>query len=352
MSEISHDLPELRARFAVQDFLVDFLGGLVPGLLFLLGLVFSILPVILLAFAALLGAPRITFGSFIARGLEATKLTPNTIWIAGFLVLITIAYVVGHLFYRRGPKVPDQESFRRITKRYLRERRRAKRKKQSRAPWWHLRATAEKFGTWRHERSDILHEEERDELKRDFGCSSFDDCEFPYPYLDLYLERRGHHHLLPFIRWKGGSEMRSKTYVNLLKIRLRYHHPEKCSEVIKNEAHVRLSSSTWHVARALRFCSLGAIIALLLPFFVVIFLGSPYYDPWGRAIMAALTMPLSVLFLAWFGRSRIENILHYQRMREVFFVLETAYIAFREHPELLEPPFSEFVEAIRGEGAE
>src|SRR5215210_3661478 len=130
MSEtISHDLPELRARFAVQDFLVDFLGGLVPGLLFLLGLVFSAFPVILLAFAALLGAPRVTFGNFVAQALEATRQTPNTIWIAGFFILITIAYVVGHLFYRRGPKTPDQESFKQITGRFLRDREKSRKKR-------------------------------------------------------------------------------------------------------------------------------------------------------------------------------------------------------------------------------
>lgn len=85
---IDHDLPELRARFAVQDFLVDFLGGLVPGLLFLLGLVFSALPVLLLAFAALLGAPRVTFGKFVAQALEATSSTLSD-RMAGLRVLIS-----------------------------------------------------------------------------------------------------------------------------------------------------------------------------------------------------------------------------------------------------------------------
>ena len=304
---ISHDLPELRARFAVQDFLVDLLGGLVPGLLFLFGLAFSILPVILLVYAALLGAPRITFGSFVAKALEATKQTPNTIWIAGFFVLVTIAYVVGHFFYRRGPKTPDQESFRRI--------------------------------------KDPSKTEQ--ELKNELGCSTYGDCEFPYPNLDDYLRKRGHDHLLPFVRWRGGNTLRSKTYINLLKIRLRYHYPEKCSEVIKNEAHVRLSSSTWYVARALRFCSLGAIGFLFLSLCTLLAVRPDAYESWLRAIVAAIIMPISVEALAEFGRTRIEKILHYQRMREVFFVLETSYIAFSNNPEALDPPFSEFVKAIR-----
>jgi hypothetical protein len=322
----------------------------VPGLLFLLGLVFSVLPVILLAFAALLGAPRVTFGNFVAQALEATRQTPNTIWIAGFLVLITIAYVVGHLFYRRGPKTPDQESFKQITARFLKDRERSQKKKGSAVQQAAEASnpTEEKSGNGNTAQAKKEESEKKEALKGEFGCSSYEDCEFPYPFLDVYLKQRGHDHLLPFVRWKSGSELRSKTYINLLKIRLRYHYPEKCSEVIKNEAHVRLSSSTWHVARALRFCSLGAIVVLIaLPALILLVSGVQDFDPWFRAILAALLMPFSVLMLAEFGRSRIEKILHYQRMREVFFVLETAYIAFRNNPEDLDPPFSEFVEFVR-----
>ena len=311
MSEaIDSDIPEIRARFAVQDFLVDLLGGLVPGLLFLLGLAFSVLPVIMFTLSAILDSPYLNFGSLAVRALEASKETPNTIWIAGFFVLLAIAYVVGHLFYRRGPRRPDQESFRRITK--------------------GLSGDAEK-------------------LRSEFGCSSYDECEFPYPFLDRYLQRRGHDHLLPFVRWEGGNSLRSKTYINLLKIRLRYFHPEKCSEVIKNEAHVRLSSSTWHVARAMRICSLVAIGVLLLALFRLPFLEGAASDAWIRSMLVALMMPASVLVLALFGKRQIENILHYQRMREVFFVLETSYIAFREQPEQLDPPFFKFVESVSGE---
>jgi len=40
--------------------------------------------------------------------------------------------------------------------------------------------------------------------------------------------------------------------------------------------------------------------------------------------------------------SRVEDFLHYQRLREIFYVLETAFTAFRDSPHLLNPPFDGF----------
>lgn len=153
-----NEIPELRARFALQDFFVDLLGGLVPGLLFILGLSFSLLPVLLVGIAIVLGTPRIGGSAAITGTLGATRETPSAIWIAGLFVLVAIAYVVGHLFYRKGPKQPDRKSFSRITK-----------------------------------------GEDPVKLRSDYGCASQTDCAFPYPNMDLYLKQRGHDHLLPLV---------------------------------------------------------------------------------------------------------------------------------------------------------
>ncbi|HTH50029.1 MAG TPA: hypothetical protein VMB21_21125, partial [Candidatus Limnocylindria bacterium] len=50
--------------------------------------------------------------------------------------------------------------------------------------------------------------------------------------------------------------------------------------------------------------------------------------------------PLLVLLFSNFAKNKIEDFLHYQRLREVFFVLETAFTAFRERYYLLSPPLS------------
>jgi hypothetical protein len=38
---------------------------------------------------------------------NALKNTPNTIWLPVFGIMVTLAYVVGHLFYRRDPEKPE-----------------------------------------------------------------------------------------------------------------------------------------------------------------------------------------------------------------------------------------------------
>jgi hypothetical protein len=308
--ELPDDLPELRGKFASHDFFVDFLGALVPGMLFLLGLALILLPTLHAVFVEFLGQPRVSLGSSLRTILESTQNTPNTLWIIGFFVIVAISYVVGHLFYRRDPKKPNQHSFRKLTK--------------GKSP---------------------------DELVSDYACSSADDCEFPYPFFDAYLVKRGHEHLLPLVRWKKDHrDQRSKTYVNMLKIRLRYHCPHKCSSIIRNEGHVRLATSTWYVTRALRYCF--AIIAIPL-FGILLYLLARQAPVAGLfAATPTLIPPLAVAILSEFGRDRIEKFLHYQRMREVFFVLETAYTAFRDQPELLNPPFDEFVAAMPLTGAE
>jgi hypothetical protein len=50
--------------------------------------------------------------------------------------------------------------------------------------------------------------------------------------------------------------------------------------------------------------------------------------------------PAFVLFTGEYIRTRIENFIHYQRLREIFYVLETAFIAFRGDWSKLSPPFS------------
>lgn len=57
-----------------------------------------------------------------------------------------------------------------------------------------------------------------------------------------------------------------------------------------------------------------------------------------------LAAPIFVFVLSWFAWRTIRGFLHYQRLREVFFVLETAYTAFRGKYDLLKPPFDELPE--------
>jgi hypothetical protein len=55
--------------------------------------------------------------------------------------------------------------------------------------------------------------------------------------------------------------------------------------------------------------------------------------------LPALSAPTIVAIFSTYSWWAIRGFLHYQRMREVIFVLETAFTAFHLNFELLNPPF-------------
>jgi len=267
-------------RLSIRELIVDFLGSLVPGL------VFVSCAVVLLAWpltSALQEALTI---------LGSTRTMPNiyagvaqfaaAIRVELTILLVMVAYVAGHLFYRQDPKIPDERSFRR---------------------------TVSKTDEW---------------------VADFDNCEFPYLHFDRYLRSRGLTHLLQLTEWCA-SGRRTKNFVNILKIRLFFEHPEKCGSIAKNEAHVRLMASTWYMSRALKYLA-GTVAVLVVA--TALFAGPSPRDVLLHSIPAA---PALFVFVVAFGTQRIiERFLHYQRVREVIWVLETAYVAYRDSPERLQ----------------
>jgi len=339
-------LDELRARFAARDFFVDFLGGLVPGILFLLGICAALGPPLYAVVDGFSPNDKIPLGQLAQTVLTAAQGTPNFLWIALFLIAIGLAYVIGHLFYRQDPKTPNRVSFRKLKSREIRKMK-IQRKRDWLKPWfwtpiWHgLRL-------WRNAEKQLGEKDRRSlnkKLRTEFACTTQEECQFPYPYLAAYLKQRGLDHLLPFVTWskKPAQKKRSKIYINTLKIRLRHHYQEGVSVIVRNEAHVRLASSTWYATKALQITSwVGFLLfgAALVGYSS--YTGSVSLTSAFTAHLSTFAFPLGVWVLGMRGRSRIERFLHYQRLREVFYVLETAYTAFRQEPWLLKPPFEDF----------
>jgi hypothetical protein len=108
-----------RKRLAIEEFLIDFLGGLVPGVLFLGATVFALFPplhalTLALWTPASVGAARASLFEVAMKVLQSTANTPSAIW---FMMLgggMLLAYVSGHLFYRHDPKRANRSSFRRL----------------------------------------------------------------------------------------------------------------------------------------------------------------------------------------------------------------------------------------------
>ena len=102
--------------------------------------------------------------------------------------------------------------------------------------------------------------------------------------------------------------------------------PEGYSLVRKNEAHIRMSSSTWHMAQPLKWIS-GAVALLMFAALLVnndivhvcqcnLGFGTTKY---GSVI--ALLLPLSVLGFLFYVQHHICMFIHYQRMREIFYTI-------------------------------
>ena len=310
-------------RLALHDFLVDLLGGLVPGILFTIAVLVAFVPAVESLHGSLCTpVPQSSAGSSIRELVEATRDTPNMVWISVLLLGLLVSYVIGHLFYRRDPKGPDREGFELLARQHPSD------------------AELREYATARGKKLEGEEDTRRREwLRINFACATAEECEFPYPNLADYLGERGHHHLLPLVPWKRRRMSRSKTFINRLKIRLSYYHPEKCRMIVRNEAHVRLATSTWYVAKGLLV--LGAAAAILVTASLGIALGRKELTTWWCALswyVGAVLWPLFVFVIAMFCRRMTSRFIHYQRLREAFYVLELAYTAFRDTPDLLASP--------------
>ena len=100
---------------AVREFIVEFLGSLVPGIAFL----FAILPALVIPIATIaltfLPHPKVPLPSL--QGAIPASVSDILFLLfpllMGFFVFV---YIAGHLFYRQNPKIADEASFKRISK--------------------------------------------------------------------------------------------------------------------------------------------------------------------------------------------------------------------------------------------
>lgn len=279
----------------LTDLYIDFLGSLVPGL-------FTIVLAggVLFASAFVLCQSCSSRASSVASGPVATpqsshKESPD-FWLGPYgttVIALVLAYVMGSVFYRQDPKVPDARSARLI---------------------------------WRKTKS----KEDRERLAVQPTSEHFEDitpydAQFPYFFLHEYLTGRGLQHLAQLVPWKGRYpdtwKYRTKMFINLLKIRLQFSVPEKCKEIVRNEAHVRMATSVWYATNWVMVASVVGLAFLLIASVRRLLGGVDHM------LLGAFALDLVVLLIAVVMRFKIERFLHYLRVREVVYVLETAHFA-------------------------
>jgi hypothetical protein len=188
-----------------------------------------------------------------------------------------------------------------------------------------------------------LQKEIEQKLRVDYGATSVSDCEFPYPMMKEYLDKRKLIHLSEFVVWDDKKSTRSKLYVNILKMRINILFPNHVKQLVRNEAHVRLASSTWHVCVSQRWFSWLVLCSFLVLSVLEYKFANPGRMTWLNLLKGYYSLalwPAIALLAAEYCRSKINMFFHYQRMREVVSVLENAYTLFGSNNfEKLSAPF-------------
>lgn len=182
----------------------------------------------------------------------------------------------------------------------------------------------------------------------DFGCATEKRCEFPYLNYYKYLLKRNLTNLLKYVDWHT-VEGRTKNKINSLKIKIQIFASEAYALINKNESHVRMSSSTWHISKLLIWITgITFCLLTLIEFVPVIWnkdtprqktsivvqnndngsnLSNTYqyhidYKPSLVNKCVAILTPLLMLLLVIYLKIMITKFIHYQRMREIQYTLQ------------------------------
>lgn len=308
------EIPSPVGKLNVRMLIVDFFGSLIPGIIFtgissiiILLVLFSSIEIIYLIFPI---NNNLEFNLFsFTNNISAIVSSFRFELIIFFLFL---SYVLGHIFYRQDLKVPDKLSFSRI-------------------------------------RSEM-----NDKQLKEWVAKNESEVEYPYTNLQGYLESRGLKHLSQMVPWSRNDKKdknkehikRTKYFIGILKIRLSYYCPDKCGTLIRNEAHIRLSSTTWYLSCKIRKICIISILFPIVSLILSIVKNQILLFPQNLNYF----IPIFIIFIMYILIIRIiktiEKFLHYQRVREIVHVLETAYNLFRERIDLMSDIYPEYSKSI------
>lgn len=185
----------------------------------------------------------------------------------------------------------------------------------------------------------------------DLGCATAKRCEFPYLNYYKYLLKRNLIDLLKYVDWYTVEE-RTKNKVNSLKIKIQIFASEAYALINKNESHIRMSSSTWHISKLLIIIALMASVVTFIPLCVslrdnmdsthenvtstheiilsqkedILSIQENNGDPNNMMTIPNCTIafvaPFLMLLFVLYIKNRITKFIHYQRMREIQYTLQ------------------------------
>ena len=157
-------------------------------------------------------------------------------------------------------------------------------------------------------------------IQSELGCISENNCTFPYVYYYKYLLKRNLSSYLDEVTWNA-DHSRSKNVINNYKIEIQMFAPEGYALVRRNESHIRMSSSTWHMAQPLKLLLSIVSLAKFISLFIcdegicIKFNNMEYKQ------FVLFLIPFCILLFLVYVQRRITHFIHYQRMREVFYTI-------------------------------
>lgn len=151
----------------------------------------------------------------------------------------------------------------------------------------------------------------------------FPEIDYPYVNLGGYLAAR---ELSISRRAQWNQSTRSKMKTNTYKVEIAAKMPNMMSVINKNEAHIRFMNSMWCASAVLLWCALfiglaSAALWALLPCAVQ---GSALLQLFSRNnLFIVAVISLLYVVVSLFVKHGVKKIIHYQRVRELVFLLTT-----------------------------
>lgn len=255
-----------------RDYFIDFLACLIPGFVFLVISASLISSTIYVAFKFLPAFQSISIVTI--DSLDKIKKVFNyPFWI--HVSIFILSYMFGFFLYRQDPKRPDHVS-------YLKN-----------------RNTVKGYNKW--------------VIKNNSGLAP-SEVQFPYCNLSDYLKSRGFGDVWKYINWncddesgapQKGQKNRSKAFINKLKMRIAFFYPESISTIIKNEAHIRFSSSSWYAFEIVTKLLYGAVVLLI--FYETLYLIQTTPEWYISAILMILNISILIACYVSYRHKKSEN---------------------------------------------
>jgi hypothetical protein len=312
----SDEQPKIKISI-LSELYIDLLGSLMPGL-------FTVILGTVMVLLTLCTVYRLMYNSNISITDKLISIKELLAQIHYEIAIITLvsSYVIGTIFFRQDPKLPDKLSA------------------------LHVWLTAKP-----HDRPGLSVQDSSKKIMQKKGCSYIEilwkeqffgyllpriylhfknkkkyfDTQFPYSYLRCYLSTRGLTHLVNYVPWcpqkKSTDAYRTKMFINILKIRLTAFGSIFTRDIVRNEAHVRLATSVWYASMTL--FRLGLTCMLLI---ISLLLIKHDHDQL-KYYFSPIVFVFFIIVLCIIMKHHLQKCIHYMRVREVVYVLESAHLA-------------------------